>query len=194
MRLRQRLNHDDGFTVIELMVAMMLMAIVMSVAASSTIHAMRVQRRQVAEVEAVSRGRIAMQRMTREIRAAHPLLAAPADGTAITVQVTRGATGFNRKITTYRLVNNNRIDVETTLINTTTSATSALPTKTLLTGLRPAAGEPVFSYTLVDGTPGPSANIDRYHTVRIRLRMALRESTETIEVRDTVTLRNVVVP
>ena len=194
MTIHERMRRDDGFTVIELMVGILLMSIVMSIMASSTIHAMKVQRRQFAEVDTVSRTRIAMERMTREIRAANPLLAASADGSEITVQVTRGTTGFNRKMTTYRLVNNSRIDVLTTLYNTSTSASSVLPPRTLLTGLAPAVGEPVFTYMLADGTPPPvGTDITLYRSVGITLRMALRESTETVVVRDTVSIRNAVV-
>ena len=191
--MRHRLRAEDGASMIELLVGVVIMAVALSIASLSTVHALKVQRRQVAEVDIVSRSRIVMERMTREIRGANPLLAASADGTQITVQVTRPVTGFNRKITTYQLVGTT-IQTSGTLVNTTTNATQAVPAQTLLTGVTLNAGETLFSYKAKDGTVpvGGTTDLATYHTVTITLRMALREG-GTVRITDTVTMRNVAV-
>ena len=188
----RRLDGEDGVSMIEVLVGMLIMATAMSIASVSTVHALRVQRRQVAEVETISRTRIVMERMTRELRAANPLLAATADGTSITVQVTRPVTGFNRKITTYTLVGNT-VQTSATLVNTTTNATQTVPAQTILTGLALAPGETLFSYKATNGlTPAAGTDLALYHTVTVNLRMAMREG-GTVLVTDTVTMRNVAV-
>lgn len=194
IRLRNNLGSESGMSMVELLVGMVLMAIVMSIASASGIHAMRVQRRQVAEVDAVGRGRIAMERMTREIRAANPVLSAAADGSSITVQVTRPITGFNRKITTYTRVGTT-IQVSGTLINTATGATTAMPTSTLLRGLSTTSPLPLFTYRVADGTVAPAGtDVSLYRSVDVNIYMALRESTNTVRVTDSVAIRNALVP
>jgi prepilin-type N-terminal cleavage/methylation domain-containing protein len=189
----RRLDAEDGVTMIEMLVGVVIMAIAMSIASLSTVHALKVQRRQVAEVDTVNRTRIVMERMTREIRAANPLLAASADGSQISIQVTRPVAGWNRKITTYQLVGTS-IQSSGTLINTTTNATQAVPVQTILTGVTLNPGETLFSYRAVDGSVpvGGTTDLATYHTVTITLRMALSEG-GTVLVSDMVTLRNVAV-
>ena len=189
----RRMDSEDGVSMIEMLVGVVIMAIAMSIASLSTVHALKVQRRQVAEVDTVNRTRIVMERMTRELRAANPLLAASADGTQISVQVTRPVAGFNRRITTYQLVGDS-IQSSGTLINTTTSATQAVPPQTILTGIALAPGETLFSYKATDGLPPVSGTTDLalYHSVTVTLRMALSEG-GTVLVSDTVTMRNVTV-
>lgn len=195
MSPRQRLRREDGMTLVEVLVGVVIMAVALSIASGSAIHAMKVQRRQLAEVDAVNRGRIAIERMTREIRAANPLLAASTDGTSITVQVTRPTAGYNRKITTYSLVGN-AVQQSGTLVNTTTNATQAMPTTTLVTGVTLAAGEKLFSYRMADGTaPTSTSDLRLYRTATITLRLALPQSgaTSTVRISDTVALRNAAV-
>jgi Tfp pilus assembly protein PilV len=191
--MRRRISAEDGASMIELLVGVVIMAVALSIASLSTVHALRVQRRQVSEVDTISRTRIVLERMTRELRAANPLLSASADGTQISVQVTRPVTGFNRKITTYQLVGTS-LQSSGTLINTTTNATQAVPARTILTGITLGAGERLFSYRAVDGTVpvGGTTDLALYHSVTITLRMAMREG-GTIRLSDTVTMRNVAV-
>ena len=188
----RRLDAEDGVTMIEMLVGVVIMAIAMSIASLSTVHALKVQRRQVAEVDTINRTRIVLERMTRELRAANPLLAASADGSQISVQVTRPVTGFNRRITTYQLVGNS-LQSSGTLINTATSATQAVPAQTILTGIALEAGETLFSYRATDGTvPISGSDLAKYHTVTINLRMTMSEG-GTVLLSDTVTMRNVAV-
>ena len=189
-RLRSRLRDEAGMSLVEILVGIVLMSVVMAIASSATVHAMKVQRRQVAEVDATGRARNAMERMGREVRAANPILAASADGTSLTVQVTRPVVGNNRKITTYTLVGN-AIQVSGSLVNTTTNVTTPMTTTTLLTGVALNPGEPLFSYRLLDGsTPTPTSDLLLYRTVTINLRMGLPEGASAVLVSDTVTIRN----
>jgi prepilin-type N-terminal cleavage/methylation domain-containing protein len=191
----QRWQQEDGVSLIEVLVGVVIMAVAMSIASTAAVHAMRVQRRQIGEVDAMNRARVTMERLTREVRAANPLLAASADGTSLSVQVTRPVAGFNRKITTYTLVGTT-LQMSGQLINTTTSATQTLPTTTVLTGLQLNPGEKLFSYVLTDGNPPtPTSDLRMYHSVTITLRLAMPQvsSTSTVRLTDTVTFRNAAV-
>lgn len=188
--MSSRLDEERGLGLIEIIITIALMSIVMSVAAGSAVHAMKIQRRQVAEIDAVSRARIAMESMTREVRAANPILVA--DPHTVTVQVTRLNT---RKLTTYTLTGD-RIDVATSIIDMATQTQTALPTRTLLRGITMNAGESLFTYTNATGSalPVPVADPRTIRSVTLTVRMAMREQTRTVRVSDTVLVRNSVAP
>jgi hypothetical protein len=188
--LVRRLRRDDGLTMVETLIGIVLMTSVIAFASNTTIHAMNVQRQQVGDIEAVARGRVAMQRITRGLRGANPLIAAPPGGTEVTVQLNDGAPGFDRTIRTYRLVGD-RIESSGFLLNSATEDTSPLPTVTLIRGVQPAPGEPVFAYELIDGTaPGPDSDLWSYHEVTVNLRLVRRHSSSTALLTATVALRN----
>lgn len=187
MRGMAHFHDDDGFTLVEFLVTIVLLSIVMSIAAGSAVHAMKVQRRQVAEVETLARTRIAMERITREARAANPLIVA--EPYRLDVQVTRGNL---RSVTRYELVGDELL-MSRSVTDMGTSTTTTSPSRPLLRGLQMDPNEHVFTYTTVDGAsvePVPGSDLLTIGRVGITLRLPLEESARPVLLQDIVTVRN----
>lgn len=187
MRGMAHFHDDDGFTLVEFLVTIVLLSIVMSIAAGSAVHAMKVQRRQVAEVETLARTRIAMESITREARAANPLIVA--EPYRLDVQVTRGNL---RSVTRYELVGDELL-MSRSVTDMGTSTTTTSPSRPLLRGLQMDPNEHVFTYTTVDGAsvePVPGSDLLTIGRVGITLRLPLEESARPVLLQDIVTVRN----
>jgi prepilin-type N-terminal cleavage/methylation domain-containing protein len=77
--LRRRLGAQDGFSLVELLVVMAVFGIVAAIATGSVVQSLRVHREQSERVEQLNRTRVALERVTREIRGANPVLTAEAN-------------------------------------------------------------------------------------------------------------------
>jgi prepilin-type N-terminal cleavage/methylation domain-containing protein len=77
-RLRRRLSpaarSEQGFTLVELLVVTMLLSIVGAIVMSVTVGAMRSAARQEDNVRTLNEAKVAMERMTREIRGANAMV------------------------------------------------------------------------------------------------------------------------
>ena len=70
--MRERLGREEGFTLVEMMVTMMIMIIVLFALYSIFDMSLRVFSFSNNKVEAVEQARVGLERMEREIRAAYP--------------------------------------------------------------------------------------------------------------------------
>ncbi|MDP8971547.1 MAG: prepilin-type N-terminal cleavage/methylation domain-containing protein [Actinomycetota bacterium] len=191
--IRRRLPDERGFTLVELLVTMSLSLIVVAIATGSVIQALQTQRRQVRQVAIQAEANKALERMTRELRAANPLLGTPSAEQAM-VQVTRGSV---RTTTTYTLVpttpGRQRIDQTRTVEDLAASpVTSSTTTTTLLDGLALPAGAALFTYHGDDGAPLTTAPISpaAVRSVTVRLVLALPETSAVLDLGNEIMLRN----
>lgn len=149
--MRRRLQGDDsGFTLVEVLVAMMLTLVVGGIVSQVLITSTRVTAKQVNQTETLNSAKIAMERITREIRGANSMVNASPRGlgfvathgsvrTATTLEVVTTATGTELRQT----------DVRTDLATATTATTTRL----VLGGLAVGQSDAVFTYT--DGAAVP---------------------------------------
>jgi prepilin-type N-terminal cleavage/methylation domain-containing protein len=91
----KRTTHRHGFTIVELLVALTIFAIVVSVAVGGFVRALRIQRQLAAFVAANGNVSLAIEQMSREIRTGHDF-STPSAG-ALTFTNARG------EIVTYAL-------------------------------------------------------------------------------------------
>jgi prepilin-type N-terminal cleavage/methylation domain-containing protein len=178
-RLRTRLQRDDsGFTLIELLVAIGLSVLVTAVAGSTIVQSLKVQRRQVEHVHALNDAKKGFERMTRELRAADPLLLAEPQAVDMTI-VRDGTTATYR----FRLVNG------TAGRRNLTVQVGAGPVRTLV---RDLVDQPVFTFLGNGGgvLPGPDVDERLVRTVRVDLVLRPPFSTTELELSQDVVLRN----
>lgn len=193
-RLGRRLDDEQGFTLVELLVTIALSLTIVTIASGSVIQALQTQRRQVQQVAIQAEANKALERMTRELRAANPLLGTPTAPTAgqASVQVTRGSV---RTTTTYALAattpGRQRID-EARTVEDLGAGTTATTTTTLLDGLALPSGVALFTYHGDDGAPITTAPINpaAVRSVTVRLILALPETTAVLDLHNEVMLRN----
>lgn len=86
-RLRAAAEREDGFTLVELLVAMLVLSLVGAAAVSALGQGVRASARGQARGESLMDLQLVAQRMSREIRAANPILVAEAG--RIEVQIAR---------------------------------------------------------------------------------------------------------
>ena len=150
IHLRKRRLDQQGFTLVELLVAMVLAAVLGSILMSITVSATRAASRQEDQTRTLTQAKVAMERVTREIRGANSMQAA-APRRLVLVRVEAGV----RKTVTLEVVS---AGSSTELRQTTTSrvistGAESNSTATVLGGLAVGASDAVFTYADGDGTP-----------------------------------------
>lgn len=142
----ERLHQDDGFSLVELLIAMFLAAVVGGVAVSGIVGGLQQSARTQDRIDAFNELQLAMERMSREVRAADPIIVAT--DTRIEVQVRRDGqcSQFSYELTgdvlrVQRDVSND--DCET--------FTTGMPTPLASEVVNPV-GRPMFSYQTHDGS------------------------------------------
>lgn len=167
---------EGGFALVELLVVVLVMAVVMTIATSAVITTMQNQRRQMERLEAMNELKIALHRVTRDLRGADPLDATLGDDE---VSMTVERAGMERSVTF-------RLDGDV-LVMDETNATGSF-THTLVTGVDASA--PLFVYEDGDGAVlATPADPDDVAVVEVRLVRVLPEEGD-IELSDRITVRN----
>lgn len=95
----RRVGGEDGVTLVELLTAMTVSAVVLGVVTGTIVDALRSERRQRAQVAALNDAKLAFERVTRDIRAADPLRSAAPDRVTLDV---RGPGGTVRTVSYQR--------------------------------------------------------------------------------------------
>jgi type II secretory pathway pseudopilin PulG len=176
--LRRFHRREEGATLVELLMVMIMMAVIGSIVASAVHTSFRMQRRQMAQVESLNELKLAFERVTRDARAADPILAG-STGTQLITRICRSGTYTTR---TYRMQAGQLLGPGNAVLasNLTNSST-----------------EPVFVYRNIDGNPldivSNTALIPdvRYVTVRLmRPAEAGASGGNIIDLRNRVTVRN----
>ncbi|MDQ3895637.1 MAG: hypothetical protein M3326_00045 [Actinomycetota bacterium] len=153
---RPRFDGEGGATLVELLTAMTVAAVVLAFVTGTVIQALGVQRRQTAQIGALNDARLAFERTTTDLRAANPLRQVAPDRIQLDV---RTPTAGVRAVTYER--------VGTRLVFTDLSTGRS---RTLVGDL---AAQPLFTFHLADGSTAAGEPVDpglvRSITVRIRV-------------------------
>jgi len=194
-------GSDAGMTLIELLVTMILMGVIGSVVTAGVVSAMQDQRRATSRLDAVTSTQRALERVTKDLRAADPLVAA--DAQSVTTLVYHGTSCQQRRYyvnATNQLVQEiAKYPASTTCANRTgtpgTATSNVLVTKVVNT-----ATEPVFVYQRIDPaqaalvtvpTPVASTLVALVDSVTINVKAGLKFGQQPVVVQTAVDLRNV---
>jgi prepilin-type N-terminal cleavage/methylation domain-containing protein len=175
----QRLRGEDGVTLVELLTAITVSAVVMAFVTGAVVDALRSQRRQTAQVAALNDAKLAFERVTRDVRGADPLQVAALD--RITLDV-RQPDATVRTVTYARAGDS--------LVRTDTATGQ---TRTLVAQM--AAGQPLFLFHLADGSTatGAAAVAPRsVQSITVRLQVEPRGAGRVVDLTNRVVVRNVV--
>ena len=191
MKKRAVVKGEGGFTLPEMMVTMMLMIVVMFALYSIFDASIRVFSFGNDKVESVESARVAMERMEREIRSAHPRNKAAGDGTVIYdfVAGPRARIIFGNDLNKDRVVQGS----EQITYGVSTSAPYRLQRTAGSAGSPETLAEPLrndglnFTYLRSDGST-PAATEAQAAIVRVRITVDVRGRVQTLET--DVALRN----
>ncbi|HWH31480.1 MAG TPA: type II secretion system protein [Egibacteraceae bacterium] len=170
-------RDERGFTVVEVLVTMSITVVVGALVVTSLIQGSRSTVAAQDRSEGIAELQLALERLSRELRAADPLTAAEAD--SVELEITRD--GQVRRIA-YAVTGRELVESRTV---------GAATTSTVL-----AQEVDVLALTYYDddgdviAAPVPTAGLDDVHRAVIRIERFIPGSGEPIEVQTTVYLRN----
>lgn len=162
---------------VELLVVLAISAVVLGMLTTGVIHALQAQRRQVAQMQAITQAQLGFERVTRDIRAADPLYVAEPDRIRLATRTPGGP-----RMVTYRHVDGALVVEE-----------GAVSTSRRLVEHLVHVDEPLFRFHLTDGTTVSGAAVDDPRWVRsitVRLRVRPPEAGEVVRLDNRVLLRN----
>lgn len=194
--MSQRLRREEGFTVVELLVVIVLLGIVMSIATGSVITALQSQRRQVDQTHRLNEAKIAFERVTRDLRAANPLLQAEEDEVRMQITV-----DDLRRTVTYTLEPSAaggqllRLTEQRQDLSTNPATDLGTTDRVMLDRIMLPAGTPLFAFAnsaeeALPCTAAMPVSAADVWSVTLRLRLEPRESPAPIDLDSTVHLRN----
>lgn len=175
----RRLHGEDGVTLVELLAAMALSAVVMAFVTGTVVDALSSQRRQTAQVAALNDAKLAFERVTRDIRGADPLRVAALDRISLDVRLTDATV----RSVTYERVGNGLVATE--------AATGQ--TRTLVGDL--VAGQPLFLFHLSDGstaTGQTAVDARSVQSITVRLQVEPPGAGRVVDLTNRVVVRNAV--
>lgn len=178
---------DEGFTLTEMLVTILLFSILTTVIMNVLITSMRAQTRSVERTDTLNAAKRALERTAADLREANPLLVAKAREIK-SVSTLNGVS----TTTTYS------ISTDGTRLLVTKSVGSAIGTpKTLLRGLSLGATGAAFTYSGAGGAPlqpltvgGSEYDTSEVQLVSLSLPVRLPSANSTIRVDQQVDLRN----
>lgn len=173
----RRLHGEDGVTLVELLTAMAVSAVVLAFVTGTVVNALKSQRRQTAQVAALNDAKRAFERVTRDLRAADPLRVAALD--RISVDLVRADASV-------RTVTYARSGDSLVATDSSTGQTTALVDDL-------AVGDPLFLFHLVDGstaTGQETVNPRSVRAVTVRLHVDPAVAGPVVHLENRVVLRN----
>lgn len=173
----RRRPGEDGFTLVELLAAMAVSMVVMAVVTGAVVRALRIQSRQTIQVVSLSDSRLALERVTRDIRGAD-LKVAALDRIRLDV---RGPGGGVDHTVTYERVGNHLL--------ATDAATGVA--RELVDDLVP--GPPLFLFHLVDGSTATGAHaidLPSVHSITVHLQVEPNGEGRVVDLTNRVRMRN----
>lgn len=171
-----RLRGEDGITLVELLVAMAVSAVVMGFVGGTVINALKTQSRQSAQIAALNAAKLAFERVTRDIRAADPLQVAALDRISVDLPLEDGTI----RTVTYERVGAGLVATE-----------AATGPRTLVSDL--VAGQPLFLFHLADGSTATGASVVDSRSVlsiTVRLQVEPKGAGRVVDLTNRVLLRN----
>jgi prepilin-type N-terminal cleavage/methylation domain-containing protein len=194
-RLRER-RDDAGFTLAEMLVVIVLVGIVGRIVMSVTITSMKTASRQEDHTRTLNAAKVALERMTREIRGANSLTATDEREVAF---VTRTG-GVRRATRIYARLSGSNTELVQQDVRTDLATGAALGTteRVVLGGLAVGRSEAVFTYyagdyygegdastvALSPATPGAA------RTIGVRVRLLRGYGAAPLELYQVVSVRN----
>ena len=175
--VRRRLRGEDGITLVELLTVMALLALIMAFVTGTVVDAMRSQRRQTAQVDALNAAKLAFERVTRDIRGADPLREVARDRITLDVQ---------RPDATTRTVTYERAGDSLAIIEAAPASS-----RSLVGGLAP--GTPLFLFHLSDGstaTGDTAFDPESVQSITVRLQVEPAGAGRVVDLENRVVVRN----
>lgn len=170
-------NEDGGFTLVELLVAIVLLGIVGGVTTTGLVQSFRTSERAQNRIQAFNELQIGMERITRELRAADPVVSA--GGNEILLDVRRGGACIRHRFQyTSGAVRGGR---------STTCSGAAIPMSSLIADVQNTAAQPVFSY--LDERGVATTTVEDMAAIRITFVRAIANQ-PAVELTSIVNVRN----
>jgi type II secretory pathway component PulJ len=179
MRLGGRVRGgDDGLGMVELLVAVALTSVIATLVVTTVVQSFAHERRTVARVESLNVAKVGMERLSREVRAAAPILQADDDRLRIEVHRADGARTLTYEVDT----DGDRAHIDFVEEH----EDGGTLTGTLVSGLDPDAV--VFTYLDKDGVE--TEVVGDMRRVRLRLRVLPAHGDTPVDLVDEITVRN----
>jgi type II secretory pathway pseudopilin PulG len=180
-----RLRNEDGFTLVELLAATAVGMIVILAAFALLDNAVRLSTQTTQRVDALQRGRLAMDLMAQQLRsqvcldASNPALAvAQADRVEFYADLSDGSRLPEKRVLRYDAAGRTiRQDVSPATSNSPWTFAATPTTRTLLTDVTDLSPTPVFRYFAagdVELTALPLSKPDRERVVKVSLNYVVR--------------------
>ncbi|HVM15092.1 MAG TPA: prepilin-type N-terminal cleavage/methylation domain-containing protein [Egibacteraceae bacterium] len=177
MSLRRRLGGEAGFTLVELLTTVAVSSVVLAFVTGTVVNALRAQARQTAQVAALNGGKLAFERITRDIRGADLKLAEP-DRIRLDV---RGTGGTVARTVTYERTGSRLV--------VTDAATGG--SRDLVADL--ASDQTLFLFHMTDGSTATSmqaGGLSSVHSITVRLRVQPSGAGRVLDLTNRVRMRN----
>jgi len=200
---KARLRPDEGVSLVEVLIAMLIALAVGGVAMQSVVANLQAQRRLTDQTHVLNDAKMALERMTRDLRGANPLDAAgPATATMSIVRAGQRRTvsywlcptGAVCALTAATPAGTQLIADERTTDVATGAVVSDPPARVLLSGVAMPAGVGTFRYSRADGTALTGtltpAQLTEVRLVTTRVRLPLRQATVAVDLENQILLRN----
>lgn len=180
-------NDDRGFSLVELLVGIAIMAVLGAAVVGSVIRTLQVSADATVRVDAMTSLQRAHERMTRNIRAADPIGSASSSDLSLTVWDSPN----QRRVISYALVGDTVEQTTATFTSPTSSTPSTVGTTVVIDGLAQGV-EPLFTYATSDGTSWNGVASEDIASVSITL-VAESGNGTTIPLTTSVFIRNSVI-
>jgi prepilin-type N-terminal cleavage/methylation domain-containing protein len=194
-RLSRRRGDDEGLTLVELLVVVMLLSIVSTVLTSSMIGALHAARKQDDQTRTLVEAKVAMERITREIRGANALTACAPRSMSFTMTRDNVRTAITYRVSAASATTSEILQ-DKTVTNLATGITQTSQTR-VLGGLAIGRADAVFTYNDANGTPlaPQTATPETYNpgaakTIGLRVLMRRINGAPSIQLYQLVSLRN----
>jgi prepilin-type N-terminal cleavage/methylation domain-containing protein len=194
-------RSEAGLTLIELLVTMIIMGVISAVVTAGIITSLTDQRRERTRLDAVSSSQVVLERVSKDLRAANPLVAG--DSSSVTMLVYHGTACQQRR---YYVNASSQLVEETASYPSSATCSSRSGTLgtassvVLLAKVANASTDPVFSYRRIDpaqdalvsvAAPVSAGLVSLVDSVTVSLKAGLKENQAPVSVGTSVDLRNV---
>ena len=176
-RVRNRLQSDSGLTLIELLVVLVVSTVLGGVVLGTVVNAFEQERTATTRVEALNSAKLALERMTSDIRAADPLLAMDDDRIEMTVE----RAGEDVDVTYFSAV-----DAGQTVLRVTEETEASTATRLVVGGL----GDDGLALSYLDAAGDPAEFVNEVRTVAVTIEAATVPGDAPEILSDEITLRN----
>jgi prepilin-type N-terminal cleavage/methylation domain-containing protein len=196
-------GHDDdaGLTLIELLVTMIIMSVIGAVVTAGIVTSLTDQHRERTRLDAVSSSQRVLERVTKDLRAANPLVAG--DASSVTMLVYHGTACQQRRYyvnASSQLVEESASYPASATCSGRSGSLGTASSNVLLAKVANASTDPVFSYRRIDpaqdalvsvAAPIDPNLVSLVDSVTVSLKAGLKENQAPVSVSTSVDLRNV---